>query len=129
MNNDEAAIRDLIRTWFEATKAGDVETVLGLMTDDVVFMVPGQGPFGKDAFAQASRGMQGATFEGTSEIVELKILGDWAWMRTRLGISIAPPAGKPIVRRGYTLTILQKNASGNWAIARDANLLAPVARD
>ena len=125
MNSDETAIRNLLRTWFEATKAGDVETVLGLMTDDVVFMVPGSEPFGKEAFAQASRGMQGAKFDGSSEIVELTILGDWAWMRSRLHVEITPLGGKPMVRTGYTLTILQRHASGNWAIARDANLLGP----
>jgi len=125
MDSDEQAIRDLIARWFDATKAGDVDTVLGLMTDDVVFMVPGQEPFGKEAFAAASHGMQGAEFGGTSEIVELKVLGDWAWMRTRLRVAITPPGGKPMVRRGYTLSILQRNSSGHWAIARDANLLAP----
>jgi uncharacterized protein (TIGR02246 family) len=125
MNSDEQAIRKLVATWLDATKAGDVEAVLGLMTDDVVFMVPGQEPFGKEAFAAASRGMHGAAFEGTSEIVEIKVLGDWAWMRSRLRVSITPPGGKPIVRRGYTLTILQRDMKGNWAVARDANLLAP----
>ena len=30
-----------------------------------------------------------------------------------------------MARSGYTLTILRKNASGTWAITRDANLLAP----
>ena len=28
---------------------------LALMSDDVVFLTPGQGPFGKQAFATASR--------------------------------------------------------------------------
>jgi uncharacterized protein (TIGR02246 family) len=125
MNTDEQAIRNLIDTWFTATKTGDIETVLGLMTDDVVFMVPGQEPFGKEAFASASRGMQGASFDGSSEIVELKILNDWAWMRSRLRVSITPPGGSPIMRRGYTLTILRKDSHGNWAITRDANLLGP----
>jgi uncharacterized protein (TIGR02246 family) len=125
MNSDVEAIRELITRWFDATKAGDVDTVLSLMTDDVVFMVPGQEPFGKEAFAAASKGMQGAEFEGKSEIVELKVRGDWAWMRTRLRVEITPPGGSTMVRSGYTLTILQKDFDGNWAIARDANLLAP----
>jgi uncharacterized protein (TIGR02246 family) len=125
MNSDEQAIRDLITRWFNATRAGDVDTVLNSMTEDVVFMVPGQEPFGKEAFAAASKGMQGAGFEGKSEIVELKVLGDWAWMRTRLRVEITPPGGSTMVRSGYTLTILRKDFGGNWAVARDANLLAP----
>ena len=39
--DDERAIRELIETWMTSTKAGDTQTVLDLMTDDVVFMVPG----------------------------------------------------------------------------------------
>ena len=42
MENDEQEIRQLDSTWMAASKAGDVETVLSLMSDDVVFLVPGQ---------------------------------------------------------------------------------------
>jgi uncharacterized protein (TIGR02246 family) len=31
---DERAIRELVQTWMTATKAGDIQTVLSLMTDD-----------------------------------------------------------------------------------------------
>jgi uncharacterized protein (TIGR02246 family) len=44
MLNDEEQIRTLVQTWQTATSAGDVDTVLGLMTDDVVFLVPGRSP-------------------------------------------------------------------------------------
>ena len=47
MTDDERAIRDLVATWMPASQAGDVSTVLGLMADDVVFMVPGREPFGR----------------------------------------------------------------------------------
>ncbi len=49
MTDDERAIRELLATWFDATKKGDTATVLSLMTDDVVFMVPGREPFGKES--------------------------------------------------------------------------------
>jgi len=124
MSDDERAIRDLVATWMAASKAGDQDTVLGLMTDDVVFMVPGREPFGKEAFAAASQGMQGMRIEGTSDIVELQVLGDWAYLRNRLNVTITPPGGSPTTRSGYTLTILRKEADGNWRLARDANLLA-----
>jgi len=45
--DDEKAIRKLIETWMQATKEGDLATVLSLMSDDVIFMVPGKEPFGK----------------------------------------------------------------------------------
>lgn len=47
MSEDEKAIRELVQTWMAATKAGNVKTVLSLMADDAVFMVPGQSPLAR----------------------------------------------------------------------------------
>jgi uncharacterized protein (TIGR02246 family) len=124
MSEDERAIRDLVATWMKASQAGDTATVLGLMADDVVFMVPGREPFGKEAFAAASQGMKGMRMEGTSDIRELEVFGDWAYLRNYIQLEITPPAGNPVKRAGYTLTILRKLADGRWVLARDANLLA-----
>jgi uncharacterized protein (TIGR02246 family) len=93
------------------------------MTDDVVFSVPGQEPFGKEAFAAASRGMGDMQMEGTSQIIELQLLGDWAFIRNRIEMTATPPGGKSIRRLGYTLTLLRKESDGKWRLARDANLL------
>jgi uncharacterized protein (TIGR02246 family) len=124
MNPDEQAIHNLVDRWIAATKTGDLATVLDLMTDDVIFMTPGREPFGKEAFAASSQQMKGIQFEGTSNIRELQILGDWAWMRNHLEIQVTPPGGKIVHRSGYTLTILRKKPDGQWAIARDANLVS-----
>ncbi|MDX8494848.1 SgcJ/EcaC family oxidoreductase [Mesorhizobium sp. VK22B] len=124
MTDDESAIRQVVETWMAASRKGDLETVLGLMTDDVVFMVPGKEPFGKEAFAAASKGMGETKIDGTSEIVELKLLGDWAVIRNRIEMTATPPGGEPVRRSGYTLTLLRKEGDGRWRLARDANLLA-----
>ncbi|MBO0764446.1 MAG: SgcJ/EcaC family oxidoreductase [Hyphomicrobiaceae bacterium] len=124
MSEDERAIRELIATWMAASRAGDHDTVLGLMTDDVVFMVPGREPFGKAAFAAASKSAGPALIEGTSDIVELKVLGDWAYLRNHLKLTITPPGGTATTRSGFTLTVLRKEADGKWRLARDANLLS-----
>ena len=126
MTDDERAIRDLVETWMNASRAGDTATVLSLMCDDVVFMVPGQEPFGKEVFATASTAMQGARIDGKSEIQEIRVLGDWAYLRNRLEVTVTPPAGAATRRSGYTLTILRREGDGRWRLARDANLLAPV---
>jgi uncharacterized protein (TIGR02246 family) len=125
MNADEQAIRAVVAKWLAATKAGDVATVLTLMSEDVIFMVPGQEPFGKESFAAASKGMTGFQIDGSSDIQEITVLGDQAWMRNRLRITVTPPGGKPMVRSGYTLTILRKNQTGAWVVTRDANLVVP----
>ena len=123
MTDDERAIRQLVSTWMAASQAGDTETVLSLMADDVVFMVVGQEPFGKAAFAAAARGMQNVRMEGTSDIRELTVLGDWAYLRNHLTVTMTPPGGQPVRRAGYTLTILRKTPAGQWLLARDANLM------
>ena len=123
MTEDERAIRTVVETWMSASQAGDIATVLGLMTDDVIFQVPGQPPFGKEAFAAASRGLRGVRMDGRSDIQELKILGDWAYLRNHIDMTVTPPGGAPIRRAGYTLTILRKEPDGQWRLARDANLL------
>jgi uncharacterized protein (TIGR02246 family) len=124
LQSDEEAIRQLVETWMAASKAGDLSTVLSLMADDVIFMVPDRPPFGKEAFIASSQNMKDVRIEGSSDIQEVRVLGDWAWMRNYLKLSITPPQGEPLVRSGYTLTILRKNSAGNWVIARDANLLS-----
>ncbi|MDE2365771.1 MAG: SgcJ/EcaC family oxidoreductase [Betaproteobacteria bacterium] len=124
MTEDERAIRQAVTTWLEASRSGDLETVLALMSDDVIFMVPGQEPFGKEAFAAASKGMDGVKLEGRTEIVELKILGDWAFIRNHIDLTATLPDGKTVRRSGYTLTLFRKEADGQWRLARDANLMA-----
>ena len=125
MNQDEQAIRDVIATWMEASKQGDKETVLSLMADDVVFLVAGHPPMrGKAAFAAAQGGMKNFEIDGTSEIQEIKIFGDYAYCWSRLTVVITPrTGGNPIKRSGNTLSIFHKR-DGDWLLFRDANMLA-----
>ena len=124
MSPDERAIRALFDTWMAASRAGDTTTVLSLMTDDVVFMVPGREPFGKTEFAAMSLAMKDVRAEGKSDICEIEILGNAAYLRNYLEVTVTPPGGEAATRRGYTLTILRKQPDGRWLLARDANLLA-----
>ena len=127
MSDDERAIRDLVETWMSATKAGDAATVLDLISDDVVFMVPGAEPFGKAEFAAALKGLGVITIEGRSEIHELAVLGDIAYLRNRIEMTATAPDGKATRRSGWTLTILRKGSDGRWRLSRDANLLTTQA--
>jgi ketosteroid isomerase-like protein len=94
MTPDERAIRDVVETWMTATRDGDLTTVLSLMTDDVVFMVPGKAPFGKEAY-----------------------------LRNYIDLTVRPADGPPARRVGYTLTIFRRQPDGRWLLSRDANLL------
>lgn len=129
MNADEQAIRDLIGTWLRATREGNVEAVLDLMTPDVVFLVPGQPAMqGRDAFEKALRGMLAThAIDSSSEIEEIGVSGDMAYSRTRLSVTITSKHGAtPLQRTGHTLSILRKGGDGKWRLSRDANLLGPA---
>lgn len=129
MKNDETEIQQLVFTWMAATKAGDVETILSLMSDDAVFLVTGQPVMRKNDFeaaakAQASGGAP--QFDETSDIQEIRILGDWAFMWAKLTVSVTPSdGGATVTRSGHTLSILKKEY-GKWVLARDANMLAQI---
>jgi uncharacterized protein (TIGR02246 family) len=86
-------------------------------------MIPGKEPFGRETFAQNYEQMKDTRMETASDIQEIKILGDWAWMRNFLRVTFIPASGTPTSHSGHILTILRKNADGKWLIARDANLL------
>jgi uncharacterized protein (TIGR02246 family) len=126
--NDEQQIRDLIATWLRVSAEGEISQILPLMTEDVVFLVAGQPPMrGRDAFAASFAGWQGKfRLETNCEIQEIQVSGNLAYSWTRLSVTMTPIDGGPANRRsGYTLTVLRKNADGDWQIFRDANLLAP----
>ncbi|HEU4577931.1 MAG TPA: SgcJ/EcaC family oxidoreductase [Polyangiaceae bacterium] len=124
MSEDERAIRTLIANWIAASRSGDVARVLSLMADDVLFLTPGQPPFGKEKFAEASRAMRELRIDGKSDVQEVVVSGEWAWCRTQLQVTIRFPDGKTMSRSGQTLSILRRQADGSWLLARDANLLA-----
>ena len=129
MQSDEQQIRDLVARWMSATKSHDVETVLGLMTEDVVFLVPGRPPMRKSEFALAAKAQatgNAPSFDGTSEIQEVQVSGDWAFMWSKLTVVVTPPGGRAAsTRSGHTLTVFHRQG-GRWLLARDANLLAPA---
>ena len=127
MHDDEQAIRELVATWLRASRSGDTETVLGLMAEDVVFLVPGHPPMrGRTAFAAGQAGLRDLDIDGRSEIQEIRVLGDWAYVWTTLTITVTPKSGgAAVTRSGATLSILQKR-DGKWVIVRDANMLAVV---
>jgi uncharacterized protein (TIGR02246 family) len=126
---DAHAIRELMDTWLRATAAADLKTVLSLMSDDVVFLVPGQPIMqGKHAFASAFQAMVPMVrVEAVNETREIQIYGDIAWCWSYLNVTITlRSGGQPSRRAGHTLSILRREPAGNWVVIRDANLLAPA---
>jgi uncharacterized protein (TIGR02246 family) len=127
MANDEQAIRDLIATWHCATADGDLERILALMADDVVFLTSGRAPLrGRKEFAELSKAVEPYHFESQFEIIEVMVHGDWAHAWSHARIAVTPREGAaPLRRSGDILSLFRKQADGSWVLVRDANLLAP----
>ena len=123
---DEQAIREMVDTWLEASKRGDMTTLLKLLADDVLFIVPGKEPFGKEAFAAANQQqMKDTKMETAIDIKEIEVIGEWAWMRSFLKVTFTRSQEEPTKLSGHILTILHKRSDGQWVIKRDANFVAP----
>ena len=126
MNPDEQAIRAAIQAWMKASADGDLPRVLERMDDEVVFLGPGRPPMrGKAAFADASKAMEGKVrFEGASDIQEVHVSGEWAYVWTQLTITVHPAdGGAPTHRSGPGLSVWRKKPDGQWVIFRDANMV------
>ena len=123
---DEQAIRTLIADWLDASAAGDLAKLRGLIAEDAVFLIPGQPPMrGREAFMAAfESGLPHFRIDATADIQEIRVVGEFAWLWNHLTVTVTPREnGAPIKRSGFTLSILNKHTDGRWVLTRDANLL------
>jgi uncharacterized protein (TIGR02246 family) len=125
---DEQRIRTAHATWIDAVNAGDLVRLLASMTDDAVFLTPGQAPSGRDAFSSNfSAAHETLRIRCSSELEEVVIVGDVAYTRSRDTLSVAPQDGGEARRfAGYRLTVYRACPEGRWLLARDAHTLTPV---
>jgi uncharacterized protein (TIGR02246 family) len=124
MADDRKAIEDLMRNWREATARGDLGTVLGLMTDDAVFLRLEHEPMSREQFADIFRAFPaGLRIDAQQDIRDLVVSGDLAYAWTYLAVTMTPAGGTATTREGHVLTVFRRGADGRWLLARDANLL------
>jgi uncharacterized protein (TIGR02246 family) len=104
--------------------------LLSLMADDVVFLNPGQAPFGRDGFpAGFSAAHQQARINCISELVNVVVVGEVAYTLSQDSLSMTPRAtGEATHLAGHRLTVYHKRPDGRWLLARDAHTLSPVAK-
>jgi uncharacterized protein (TIGR02246 family) len=128
MGPDEREIREVHSNWIQAVNAGDLVRLLALMTEDVVFLNPGQAPLGRDGFsANYSAAHQRIRFRCASELEEVVVVGEVAYTRSRDALSVSQGAdGKATQLAGHRMTVYGKQPDGRWLLARDAHTLSPV---
>jgi uncharacterized protein (TIGR02246 family) len=120
LGDDESAIRRVAEDWLAAGRAGDIEALSDLLTEDVIFMVPGREPFGKEDIVRSLLANKNMRKQAKIDFEELQVLGDWAYIRNYVEIRVT--SGEAVRGTGYALAILRKE-TGNWRLARVANLL------
>ncbi len=125
MDREERGIRQVHSTWIGAVNAGDLARLLTLMTDDVVFLSPGQAPFGRQDFSAGfSTAHQQFQILCISELEEVVVVGEVAYTLCRDSLSMTPRAGGETTElAGHRITVYRKQPDGGWLLARDAHTL------
>ncbi len=102
----------------------DVERWLAGFSEDVIVMPPGAFMLvGRDALGEVIR-TQFAWLEAyetaiEAEPLEIVVAGDWAYSRASFEVRHQPLDGRePIVERGRSLTIWQRQGDGDWLVSR-----------
>ena len=125
MESDELQIRRLIEEWHRRTALGELDPILGLMTEDAVFLRCGFPPMSRAEFAAGFREWAGkARIESKFDVKEIHASGDVAYAWSFISIVMtATETGARTTREGHTLSVFRKSHGGKWLLARDANLM------
>jgi len=129
MASDEREIRRVHSTWIDAVNAGELDRLLALLAEDVVFCSPGQAPFGREAFSSHFMSAhQQMRICCTSELEEVVVVGEVAYTRSRDALSVTPRAGEKAAQfAGHRMTVYRKQPDGRWLLSRDVHTLSAVA--
>ena len=130
VEEDKRAIRALVTAWAKATSEGDLATILNLMTDDVVFLTPGNPPMLREGFRKGFENMiRSVTVKAKPDVkgLDITVEGNVAVSWGKMEIEIKPLAGGPArTAQGHTLSGFRRCRDGQWRIFRDANLLSAL---
>lgn len=116
-------------SWIDAVNTGDLARLLSLAAEDVVFLTPGQAPFGREGFSSnfvtAHKQMRICC---SSELEEVIVVGEVAYTRSRDALSVTPRAGgKAAQLAGHRMTVYRKQRDGSWLLSRDIHTLSAAA--
>jgi uncharacterized protein (TIGR02246 family) len=121
MADDEAAIRNVMRSYNDALNGGNTAAVLPLYADDGIFMPPySSSAIGKDAVRRAYDAVfEELKFHVKFTIAEIVVMApSWAYVRTNsAGTTGHHSTGKTTAEANQELFIFRKD-DGQWRIAR-----------
>ena len=119
-NPDVAAIVQIAKDFSKAIAANDFQRVIDVYSPDVVYMSPGApDAVGKDAVAQGWGDMLSSySVRVDVHIVEVKILGDYAYDRATFTMSMKPKAGGETQDMGGRVFEVLRKEGGKWKSLR-----------
>lgn len=121
-SKDERAIRDLFQSWFEAMESGDVEGLLKLVHEDVVYKAPGlPAVIGRSKLREALERFHSEYAEEIEyEMLEVEVSDAWAYARVLERAVIKRQGGTTHASvRGMHMAILRKQKDGTWLVTRE----------
>src|SRR3954451_20510218 len=106
-----------------AINSNNLETLLGVLTDDVVFLSAHEAPMvGKAAVRPWLEGyVKAYKTHWDKPVQEFVVSGDWAFERYSYTSTDTPIGGGDVVTdTGWGLVLYHHDADGKWRVARDA---------
>lgn len=119
----DAAAHAAHDAYVKAINSNDLETIMGMLTEDVVFLAAHEKPYvGKSAVRPWVKGYLDAfktQWEKTN--LEFVVAGEWAFERYSYKSTDTPRAGGAAIEdTGWGLVIYRREGDGKWRVARDA---------
>jgi uncharacterized protein (TIGR02246 family) len=115
------SVRAVAEAIIAADNARDIERVLRLYADDAILLPPNESP----VIGKAAIGPRYETLFRTmlpairSELAEVEVGGEWAFVRGRNTGAMRPIVGGPERQlNDVFLMVLRRGAGGEWRIAR-----------
>ena len=119
---DAEAIMKLLAESDAAATAGNVDAVMALYADDAVSMPPdAPARTGKEEIRAAFVAfLEDNTVQLTSQVDEVRVSGDLAFLRVAYDETVTPKAGgEPTQYHGKWLVIMERQPDGSWKSWRE----------
>jgi len=119
----QAAAHHAHKEYVAAINSNDLEAVMDMLTEDVVFLAPHEPALiGKQAVRHWAEGyLKAFKIHWEKETMDFIVAGDWAIEYYAYRSYDVPVAGGPPLRdAGKGINIYRYGADGRWRVARDA---------
>ena len=126
---ERAKMAEVAEKWLNSYASGDLDGIMSVMHTDALLMPHNQatsrGTEEVRAYFATRIGRPGV--ELVDDLQEIRINGDWAYVRGKFRFEIdLRPDKPPIIHNGRYL-ILYEKVDGDWKVLRDMDNLDPVA--